>query len=52
MDIPKKVTILYVTDILCVWSYLALVIIDQLKIKFGSRIVLQNHFVSVFGSVA
>lgn len=51
MDTPKKVTILYFTDILCVWAYLAQVRIDQLKIKFGSRIVLQNHFVSVFGAV-
>jgi len=51
MGTPKKVTILYFTDILCVWAYLAQVRIDQLKAKFGSDIVLQDHFVSVFGAV-
>jgi len=48
---PKKVTILYFTDILCVWAYLAQVRIDQLISKFGSSLVLQERFVSVFGSV-
>lgn len=51
MTSPKKVTILYFTDVLCVWAYLAQVRMDQLKNKFGSRIILQEHFVSVFGSV-
>ncbi len=51
MTTSKKVTILYFTDILCIWAYLAQVRIDQLKSKFGSGIVLEEHFVSVFGSV-
>lgn len=51
MTTSNKVTILYFTDMLCIWAYLAQVRIDQLKGKFGSSIVLEEHFVSVFGSV-
>lgn len=51
MNAPKNITILYFTDILCVWAYIAQVRIDQIKSKFGTSIVLQEHFVSVFGAV-
>ena len=51
MNAPKKVEILYFTDILCIWAYLAQIRIDELKIKFGANIDLQNHFFPVFGSV-
>lgn len=47
----KKVEIMYFTDILCIWAYLAQIRIDELKLKFGTSIDLQNHFISVFGSV-
>lgn len=43
---------MYFTDILCIWAYLAQIRIDELKTKFGSEIVLQKHFIPVFGSVA
>lgn len=51
MITSDKITILYFTDILCVWAYVAQARINQLQDKFGSRIDLQQYFVSVFGSV-
>ncbi|MCH7881560.1 MAG: disulfide bond formation protein DsbA [Proteobacteria bacterium] len=51
MKTPKIVEVIYFTDILCIWAYLAQIRIDELKIQFGSSIDLQNHFISVFGSV-
>lgn len=51
MTASKKVSILYFTDILCIWAYIAQVRMDQLKNKFGEQIALEEHFVSVFGSV-
>ena len=47
----KKVTVLYFTDILCVWAYIAQTRINELKNKFGDCVVIQEHFISVFGSV-
>ena len=51
MNTPKQVTILYFTDLLCIWAYLAQIRVDQLKVTFGSNIVLQDHFISIFGAV-
>lgn len=51
MNTPKQVELMYFTDILCIWAYLAQIRIDELKEKFGSRIALKNHFIPVFGSV-
>lgn len=51
MSTAKKVTVLYFTDILCVWAYIAQVRINELKIKFGSDVIFEEHFVSVFGAV-
>jgi len=51
MHSSQKVSVLYFTDILCIWAYIAQVRIDQLKNKFGTDIDLHTHFVSVFGAV-
>ncbi|MFC1601960.1 DsbA family protein [Pseudomonadota bacterium] len=51
MNTPKKVEIMYFTDVLCIWAYLAQIRVDELKGKFGSNIELMNHFIPVFGSV-
>ena len=51
MSTSKKVAVLYFTDILCVWAYIAQVRINELKIKFGSDVIFKEHFVSVFGAV-
>lgn len=46
----KNVKVLYFSDLLCVWAYVAQIRIDELKEKFGSQVSLQHHFTSVFGS--
>ena len=51
MNSSKKVEVMYFTDVLCIWAYLAQIRIDELKEKFGSSIDLKNHFIPVFGSV-
>jgi len=51
MSESKKVEVIYFTDILCIWAYLAQIRVDELKEKFGASIVLKNHFIPVFGSV-
>ena len=51
MSTQKKTTILYFTDLLCVWAYISQIRIDKIRKKFGSDIIFQEHFVSVFGAV-
>lgn len=51
MKSSPNVTILYFTDILCVWAYLAQIRIDELQSTFGKKIEVKEHFVSIFGSV-
>ena len=51
MSAPKKVKIMYFTDVLCIWAYLAQIRIVELKTKFGSSIGIENYFMPVFGSV-
>jgi predicted DsbA family dithiol-disulfide isomerase len=51
MNTDKQVDVVYFTDVLCIWAYLAQVRIDELKLKFGHNIRLHNHFIPVFGSV-
>lgn len=51
MNTQKKITVLYFTDLLCVWAYISQIRIEKIKKKFGSDIVFQEHFVSVFGAV-
>jgi predicted DsbA family dithiol-disulfide isomerase len=51
MNAPKKVEIIYFTDVLCIWAYLAQIRIDELKTKFGLSVEITNHFIPVFGSV-
>lgn len=49
--VNKQVKIMYFTDVLCIWAYLAQIRIDELKTKFGDDVILQKHFIPVFGSV-
>ena len=51
MNKSTIVEIKYITDVLCIWAYLAQIRINELKIKFGSNIDLHYHFIPVFGSV-
>jgi len=40
----------YVSDILCIWAYVAEARLDELRKEFGSSIDLQYHFIPVFGA--
>ena len=51
MNKSPNVTLLYFTDILCIWAYLAQIRIDELQNTFGKKIEVKEHFVSIFGSV-
>ncbi len=51
MSTSKKVSILYFSDVLCVWAYLAQIRMDELKKTFGDKINVELHFIPVFGSV-
>lgn len=45
----KPVTIVFFSDILCVWAYIAQQRVDELKRQFGADIRIEHHFCSVFG---
>ncbi|MDH5546752.1 MAG: DsbA family protein [Gammaproteobacteria bacterium] len=51
MDSTDKISVIYFSDILCIWAYLAQRRIDELKDKFGAHIDIDYHFLQVFGSV-
>ena len=51
MNKEPSVTVLYFTDILCIWAYLAQIRINELHSTFGNKIEVKEHFVSIFGSV-
>ena len=46
----EQIEILYFTDVLCVWAYIAQIRIDELSKHFGDRIRVENRFITVFGS--
>lgn len=51
MTTKQNVPILYFTDLLCVWSYISQIRMDEIRSKFGCDVICHEHFVSVFGSV-
>ncbi|MDQ7016176.1 MAG: DsbA family protein [Gammaproteobacteria bacterium] len=51
MNHSKKVTVLYFTDLLCIWAYISQIRIEKLKQRFATQIDIQPHFISVFGAV-
>jgi predicted DsbA family dithiol-disulfide isomerase len=40
----------YVSDVLCIWAYVAEARLDELRKEFGSSIVLEYRFIPVFGA--
>ena len=40
----------YVSDVLCVWAYVAEVRLDELRKEFGDSIELGYHFIPIFGA--
>jgi predicted DsbA family dithiol-disulfide isomerase len=45
----KPVNLIYVTDVLCVWAYIAQIRLDELKQKYGDKVEVEQRFISVFG---
>ena len=39
----------YFSDILCVWSYIAQVRVDELREKLGNKISISYHYINIFG---
>jgi len=44
------VRIAYFTDVLCVWAYVAQIKVDELKRHFKDRIILDYHYLTIFGN--
>jgi predicted DsbA family dithiol-disulfide isomerase len=46
----EPIQIVYFSDILCVWAYIAQIRLDELKITFEDRVAIEYHFVTIFGN--
>ena len=46
----EPIRIIYFSDALCIWAYIAQVRLDELKTTFQEKIEIEHHFVPVFGS--
>jgi predicted DsbA family dithiol-disulfide isomerase len=44
------IRISYVSDVLCIWAYVAEARLDQLRKEFGSSIELEYRFIPIFGA--
>lgn len=45
-----KIHISYVSDVLCVWAYVAEVRLDELRKEFGDSVELEYRFIPIFGA--
>lgn len=43
------IRIFYFSDVLCIWAYIAQIRLNELKTTFQDQIVVEQHFVPVFG---
>jgi predicted DsbA family dithiol-disulfide isomerase len=46
----ETIRILYFSDVLCVWAYIAQIRLDELKATFPDKISIEYHFTPVFGN--
>ena len=46
----KSIRIFYFSDVLCIWAYIAQIRLEELKIAFPENVVIDYHFVPVFGN--
>jgi predicted DsbA family dithiol-disulfide isomerase len=46
----EPIRIFYFSDVLCIWAYIAQIRLDELQTTFQDQILIQHHFVSVFGN--
>jgi predicted DsbA family dithiol-disulfide isomerase len=47
----KRVSVIYYSDILCIWAYVAQIRVDELRRHFSEQVSIDYRFVPVFGSV-
>jgi len=47
----KRVSIVYFSDLLCIWAYVAQIRVDELRRNFSEQVSIDYRFVPVFGSV-
>jgi predicted DsbA family dithiol-disulfide isomerase len=52
MGKQSTLTILYFSDVLCVWAYAAQIKLDELRRQFGEQIFVKYHFIRLFGNVS
>ena len=45
----KQIKLSYFSDVLCFWAFAAQVRLDELEEKFNEKILIEHHFISVFG---
>jgi predicted DsbA family dithiol-disulfide isomerase len=48
----KTVPIIYFSDVLCVWAYIAQLRLAEAQAQFGDQIAIEKRFCSVFGDTA
>jgi predicted DsbA family dithiol-disulfide isomerase len=48
--VMKPIRIIYFSDVLCVWAYIAQIRLDELQATFQDKIEIEHHFVPVFGN--
>jgi predicted DsbA family dithiol-disulfide isomerase len=48
----STVPILYFSDVLCVWAFIAQLRLDAVKAAFGDQVKIEHRFCSVFGDTA
>jgi len=46
----EPIRIIYFSDILCVWAYIAQIRLDELKTTFQDKVSIEYHFVPIFGA--
>jgi predicted DsbA family dithiol-disulfide isomerase len=46
----EPIRIFCFSDVFCIWAYIAQIRLDELKTNFEDKIVIEHHFVPVFGA--
>ena len=46
----KQIKLSYFSDVLCFWAFAAQIRLDELEEKFNEKILIEHHFISVFGN--
>lgn len=46
----KSIDLIYYSDVLCIWSYISQIRLDELRDKHGDVVRIEHRFVNVFGN--